>query len=84
MDTFDRLLDLLSGKTEVVIKFTRDNIDEDDRFLIQVYYYDKTEVITLKRRGIWMVEFECDEPIRLEECPESFWKSIIKNLEMMQ
>lgn len=82
MDIFSELLKKLNGRNEVSIIFNKNNIYEDDNFLIQVYYRNKEEKIILKRSnsGIIYVLFENDEPILLENCPKSFWKSILKNL----
>ena len=82
MDTFSKLLEKLNGRNEVNITFNKSNIYPFDDFLIQVFYYGKEQKITIKRgsSGILCVLFDGDEPMLLENCPESFWKSIIKNL----
>ena len=62
------------------ITFTKDNIAEGDRFLIFSAY--KQIKCTFKRSGnglLW-VWFDCDDPMLLEECPDSFLRSILKNL----
>ena len=73
---FDKLLDVL--KEGMQITFTPNNVAEGDRFLIFSAY--KSQKVTLKHCGdLWYVFFEGDEPMRLEDCPDSFYRSIIKN-----
>ena len=78
-DIFRELLK--SIKDGMQITFTKGNIHEDDNFLILGCGYDSC-TITLKRcsTGVWIVMFDNDEPMLLEETPVSFWKSILKNI----
>lgn len=72
-------LDLLHKLTDgLEITFTPDNVADGDNFLIFSAY--KSVKCTFKNCGLWYVLFDCDEPMLLEECPESFYRSILKNI----
>lgn len=79
-DLFDKVLDIIySSDKDLEITFTPENVAEGDRFLIFSAY--KQIKCTFKRSGgglLWVL-FDCDEPILLEDCPDSFYESIIKN-----
>ena len=67
---------LEEGKT---ITFTPKNVAFGDSFLIFSAY--KSCTCTFKRfGGLLYVLFEHDEPLLLEDCPDSFLRSILKNL----
>lgn len=78
-EIFEELLK--SIKNGMQITFTKDNIHPDDNFLILGCGYNSC-TITLKRcaSGLWVVNFDNDEPMLLENTPVSFWKSILKNI----
>ena len=61
------------------ILFTPDNIAPGDDFLI-LNDGDVCEVTVHKSRVPYWLEFSNDEPIRLEDVPESFLRSILKNV----
>lgn len=66
-------------KDGMEITFTPSNVAEDDNFLI----FSFTDTIKVKlhtNRVPFWVEFDCDEPMRLEDCPDSFYRSILKNI----
>lgn len=67
-------------KDGMSITFTPDNVDENDDFLIFSAY--KKIKATFKRTysGVIGVRFDCDEPMLLENCPTSFFRSILKNI----
>ena len=79
-DTFGTLLDKLRGMENKSITLTKTDVVEGDNFLIFSAYDSIT--ITFKRRydGIWVVCFNNDEPILLEDCPMSFHLTLLKNL----
>ena len=67
-------------KEGMSITFTKDNIADGDRFILLGCGYDSCTV-TFKRPGdLWWVCFDNDEPVLLENCPDSFYRSILKNL----
>jgi len=67
-------------KDGMSITFTKENIAEGDTFLILGCGYD-TCTITFKRPcDLWWVYFDNDEPLLLENVPNSFLRSIIKNI----
>ena len=78
-ELFGELLSKISDG--MTITFTKDNVHEDDNFLILGCGYDSC-TITLKRcaGGLWVVFFDNDEPMLLENTPVSFWKSILLNV----
>ena len=79
-DTFGTLLDKLRGMENKSITLTKTDVVEGDNFLIFSAYDSIT--ITFKRRydGIWVIYFSNDEPILLEDCPMSFYLTLLKNL----
>ena len=83
-DLFDKVLNGIYGYYKkngkyLKITFTPKNVAEGDRFLIFSAYKETT--CTFKWRGdLLAVYFDNDEPMLLEECPDSFYRSILKNL----
>ena len=75
MDTFDKLLNVIYDGMEIT--FTPNNVAGGDRFLI-FSACNKIKIKIHTSCPFW-VEFDCDKPMLLEDCPESFWRSIIKN-----
>ena len=77
-ELFDKVLNKI--EEGMTITFTKDNIADGDDFLILDCGYDSC-AITFKRLGdMWYVLFDNDEPMLLEDCPDSFYESILKNL----
>ena len=74
---FDQVLAKIKDGTEIV--FTKDNVAEGDRFLIFSAY--KKIKVTFHWRDLLWVDFDCDEPMLLEDCPDSFFESILKNVD---
>lgn len=60
------------------ITFTPSNVAYGDRFLIFSAY--KSCKVTFRNHGLWWVYFDNDDPMLLEECPTSFYESILKNI----
>ena len=78
-DLFDEVLDIIygyNGEGDLSITFTPDNVAEDDNFLI-FSAYDSITCTFIAHCPI-LVLFDCDESILLEDCPDSFYESIIK------
>lgn len=67
-------------KDGITFTFTANNIAEGDDFLIFNDNKEKTIIIIHTSRVPYWVEFSNDEPMRLEDCPDSFLRSILKNL----
>ena len=81
MDKFAKVLNALNKKgSGVEITFTPNNVADGDRFLIFSYYKEITCKFTCGWSGIWRVWFDEDESMLLENCPESFFDSILKNI----
>ena len=62
------------------ITFTPQNVAEGDDFLI---FNEPTDATTVKfhtKTVPYWVEFSNDEPMLLEDCPDSFYESIEKNV----
>ena len=80
-EIFDELLNKVRGMENKSITLTKNDVYKGDNFLIFGVGYDE-HTITLKRRydGVWVVLFDHDERILLENCPPSFWKTLLKNL----
>lgn len=67
-------------KDGITFTFTADNIAEGDDFLIFNDNKEKTIITIHTSRVPYWVEFSNDEPMRLEDCPDSFLRSILKNI----
>lgn len=81
MDRFQLFSLLLKKLSEgMTIIFNQYNVCEGDRFLI--LYNDREIVCTFRMRsdGVWKVWFDGSEPMLLEDCPESFFRSILLNI----
>ena len=61
------------------ITFTPDNVDGDDDFL-NLDDYPSCTCIFHKSYVPYWVEFDNDEPMLLEDCPDSFYRSILRNI----
>ena len=67
-------------KDGITFTFTADNITEGDNFLIFNDNKEKTIITIHTSRVPYWVEFSTDEPMRLEDCPDCFLRSILKNI----
>ena len=65
----------------MAIIFTPNNVANGDKFLI-FGSWRKQIVCKFKRRsdGVWKVYFDGGEPMLLEDCPTSFYESILLNI----
>jgi hypothetical protein len=77
IDLFEKALDLIKDGMSIV--FTPKNVAYGDRFLI--FSACKELKVTFRWHNLLWVEFEGDDPMLLENCPDSFLESIIKNIE---
>ncbi len=77
MDLFEKALDLIKDGMSIV--FTPKNVAWGDDFLIFSAY--KKIKVTFRWHSLLWVEFDGDDPMLLENCPDSFFESIIKNIE---
>ena len=80
MDLFGAVLDKVYPMIGKSITLTRKDIAEGDNFLLFSAYDSHT--ITFKKRydGVIVLAFDNDSPILLENCPDSFFRTLIKNL----
>ena len=78
MSLFSEVISKIKDGMEIT--FTPKNVERDDDFLIFNEPTDKTTVKFHTNRVPYWVEFSNDEPIRLEDCPSSFLRSILKNI----
>ena len=77
MDLFSQVLDKIYDGLEIT--FTPKNVAPFDDFLI----FSACKKIKVKFHTAYVpfwVEFEGDEPMLLENCPDSFFRSILKNV----
>ena len=81
----DRTMDLTFElykkiKDGMKITLTEKDVAEGDDFLI-FNNPEETQTITIhtNRVPFWL-EFDKDEPIRLEDCPKSFYRTLLKNI----
>ena len=78
MDTFSELLTLI--KDGMTFTLTKKDCVPWDSFLIFSRTYPK-QVITLHTKYVpYWVEFDGDEPMLLENCPSSFFDTLIANI----
>lgn len=80
MDLFSKALDKVYPMIGKSITLTREDIASGDTFLIFSAYESHT--ITFKRRydGVIVLLLDNDDPILLEDCPDSFLRTLLKNL----
>jgi hypothetical protein len=76
MSIFRQVLDVIYDGMRIT--FTPDNVADGYDFLIFSAYDSITATFHAKQAPYW-AEFDEDEPILLEDCPDSFLESIIKN-----
>lgn len=75
---FSKVLDKI--KDGMKITFTPNNVVEYDDFLI-FNKYRRKQTITFHTKSVpFWIEFDGDEPMRLEDVPTSFLESILKNI----
>ena len=79
-EIFGRLLNKVSENMGKSITLTKNDVADGDNFLIFSAYDSIT--ITFKKRydGVFVVLFNGGEPMLLENCPTSFYRTLLKNL----
>lgn len=76
-ELFTRVIEKV--KDGMKITFTPKNVAYGDRFLL--FGYHKKQTITFHTKSVpFWIDFDGDEPMRLEDCPESFFRSILLNI----
>ena len=76
-DLFSQVLDKIYDGMKIT--FTPNNVAYGDRFLI-FNKYRRSQTITFHTNRVpYWIDFDGDEPMRLEDCPESFYESILLN-----
>ena len=76
IDLYSEVLNKIKDGMEIT--FTPNNVAWGDNFLI--FSATKKIKVTFKNFGLWYVLFDGDEPMLLENCPDSFLESILKNI----
>lgn len=76
-DLFSQVLDKIYDGLKIT--FTPHNVADGDNFLIFSACRKQTITFHTNRVPFW-IEFDGDEPMRLEDCPTSFFSSILKNI----
>ncbi len=76
-DLFCEVLDLIP-EDGLTLTFTPKNVAYGDHFLIFSAYKSCTCHFRRTWSGIVIVDFDDDEPMLLENCPDTFFESIIK------
>ena len=74
---FSRILSVIP-REGLTLTFTPDNVAEGDRFLIFSAWKSHTCQFVRSRNGLIYVLFDHDDAMLLEECPESFYRTILK------
>lgn len=76
MSLFSQVLDVIYDGMKIT--FTPQNVAWGDHFLI--FSAHKSCTVTFHTNSVpYWVDFDGDEPMLLENCPDSFFESIIKN-----
>jgi hypothetical protein len=75
-DLFSQVLNVIYDGRKIT--FTPDNVASGDRFLIFSAYKSCTVTFHTNVVPFW-IDFDVDEPMLLENCPESFFESILLN-----
>ncbi len=76
MSLFEKVLDVIHDGMQIT--FTPKNVAYGDDFLIFSAYKSCTITFHTKSVPYW-IDFDGDEPMRLEDCPDSFYESILLN-----
>lgn len=81
-DLFEKVLNKVCNMIGKSITLTEKDLHSTDHFLLLGKNANKSCTITFKKtnNGLIMLLFDNDEPILLENCPESFYKTLLKNL----
>ena len=76
---FGKLLPKLKDGQKFVL--TPNNVADGDNFLI--FCGDRqSQTITIHTNRVpYWIDFDSDEPMRLEDCPTSFFRTLLKNIE---
>lgn len=77
-ELFDKLLENL--KVGMEFTFTPENIYPYDNFLIFSAYDEIKMKYKRTDWGVSYLEFDCDEPMYLENTPDSFRRTILLNI----
>lgn len=77
MSLFDEVLDAIHDGMQIT--FTPDNVAYGDDFLIFNKYRPSQTITFHTNRVPYWIDFDGDEPMRLEDCPDSFFESILLN-----
>ena len=75
-DLFSQVLDVIYDGMKIT--FTPENVAWGDNFLIFSAYKSCTVTFHTNSVPFW-TDFDNDEPMLLENCPESFFESILLN-----
>ena len=74
---FEQVLEKIHDGLQIT--FNRSNVAEGDDFLI--FSASKSCTVTFHTKHVpYWLDFDNDEPMRLEDVPESFLRSILKNI----
>lgn len=77
-DLFGQVLDKIYDGLKIT--FTPKNVAYGDRFLL-FNSYRRKQTITFHTNSVpYWIDFDGDEPMLLEDCPDSFYRSILQNV----
>ena len=78
-DLYSQVLERISDGMRIT--FTPSNVAPYDGFLL-FNRNRRSQTITFHTKSVpFWIDFDGDEPMRLEDCPESFFESILLNTE---
>lgn len=77
-DLFDAVLDNIEEGMQ--IKLTEKDIAPFDDFLMLGCGFESITITFRRPNDLWWIDFEEDEPMLLEDCPTSFYRTILENI----
>lgn len=77
-EIFGKLLPKLKDGMKIVL--TPKNVAAGDNFLIFCGSRQSQTITIHTNRVPYWIDFDCDEPMRLEDCPTSFFRTLLKNI----
>jgi len=73
-EIFQRMIEIMYGGEVEKVTLTKDNAPDCEGFLNFRTY---PEIVISFENG--MVNFDCDEPLRLEDCPNCLLEAVVEN-----
>lgn len=79
-ELFARVIKKVEKNMGTGITLTKNDVADGDNFLIFSAYDSITISFKKRRDGVFVVLFDGEDPMLLENCPISFYRTLLKNL----